>query len=127
MTKHEEMKNFYEVTRIKFPHDSKIADEVYIDLGFEKEDEAYYIWFEAFSEVTNKNMKEQQTANVLKHFEFFMYHSKHGTDVIKNCIDVSYVENLFWKVNPIISRYYWSLLQKPLQELYFGFHHGEPY
>ena len=127
MTKHEEMKNFYEVTITKFPLDSNTADKVYINRGFEKKDEAYHVWFEAFAEVTNMYMKKRQTANVLKHFEFFMYHSKNGTEVIKNCIDVSYVENLFWEINSETSKYYWSLLPKKLQELYFAFHHGMPY
>ena len=126
MNKQKEMKNFYKLVTSEFTLDAKQADKVYRELGFDKEDKAYYIWFECFAEVTNMLMKENDKDNVLKHFSFFTSYLNNGTDVIKNCIDVSYIENLFWKVDKETSELFWPLLPKQMQELYIDFHGLKP-
>ena len=116
------MKSFYKLTISTFPLEAKKADKVYYDLGFEEEDEAYNIWFESFAEVTNELMKDFKTEAVHHHFSFFLLHLENGSDIIKKCIDVSYVENLFWGLDKEISDYYWALLPVEMQALYLDFH-----
>ena len=45
-----------------------------------------------------------------------------GNDLVKKCIDVSYIENLFWKVDKETTSKYWSLLPTDMQALYIRFH-----
>ena len=55
--KQQQLKSFTELTRSKFPDDADEADIILEELCFEKEDEAYYLWFESLAEMTSKNMK----------------------------------------------------------------------
>ena len=126
MNKHEQLKNFYELTSKEFILDAQHADKIYDEMGFDKEDEAYYIWFESFAQITNIFMNQESTDNVLKHFSFFLYHLENGTDVINHCIDVSYIENLFDSLDKETSKYYWLLLPQKMQTLYIGFHGVTP-
>ena len=49
-----------------------------------------------------------------------------GDEDVKKCIDVSFVENLFWQVSEKKSASYWKALPENLKELYIGFHHRTP-
>ena len=126
MKKQDELQSFYELTRITFTLHAKQADEIYFDLGFEKEDEAYNVWFESFVEVTNILMKNTQTSDVSEHFMFFLSYLDDASDLIRKCIDVSYVENLFWGVDQDSIKTYWALLPERMQVLYKNFHASSP-
>jgi hypothetical protein len=87
----------------------------------------FYCWFGSVANVLNDRMRsgdaETQTA------EFFDFVSKtwaDGEDTVKNCIDVSLIENLFWQVSPQKAKPYWAVLPSSLQALYLGFHSRPP-
>jgi hypothetical protein len=45
---------------------------------------------------------------------------------VRNCIDVSFVENLFWQVPANRAEGYWQQLPGPLKQLYLQFHRRAP-
>jgi hypothetical protein len=49
-----------------------------------------------------------------------------GCGEVRNCIDVSFVENLFWQVTPDRSGPYWARMPDLLKRLYLGFHSKPP-
>ena len=54
----------------------------------------------------------------------YTYHV--GNDVISSCIDISFVENLFWKVSTRKAQPYWTALPSVFKELYVQFHTSSP-
>lgn len=126
MNKQEEMKSFYQLVREKFKSDAEQAEKIYEGKGWEKEDEAYFIWFECFADVTNTMMRRYNENDVKNHFSFFLFHFESGTNIIKECVDVSYVENLFWELDKKTCKHFWPLLPKKMQVLYLKFHGRKP-
>ena len=70
-----------------------------------------------------------QGAEAMKYKELFNYISSSfnaGDKEVKNCIDVSFTENLFWKVPSLKAKPYWEIFPINLRELYVNFHGNEP-
>jgi len=50
---------------------------------------------------------------------------ENGNSEVKDCIDVAFVENLFWRVSREGTEIFWKNMPVTLKSLYVGFH-GRP-
>ena len=119
--------DFYNDTRVKFPEITEKADKKHIEMWGEINPEFAYSWFESLANALNAEMF--RGVDPSKHKELFNYISarfKTGSEKVKNCIDVSFAENLFWKVPGLKAKPYWVLFPSNLRELYVKFHGKEP-
>jgi hypothetical protein len=112
--------------RAQFPGVSNRADAQHIRM-YGKANVYTYLWFESLAKALNHEMGDGSNANMLRDvFEFFRSHYAKGNEKIRDCIEVSLVENLFWNVAPDKARPYWELLPEMLKERYIKFHQREP-
>jgi hypothetical protein len=119
MEKDKELAALVKLIRSYFPDASEKTDESMIRMGFEHEDEAYYYtWVEAFANETNSLMRERRQTEVEKHLIFFVRQFDMGSDSVKSCIDVSYVENLMWDLDIEDKKWAWLLFPENLKLLY---------
>lgn len=118
MEKNKEFAALVKLIRSYFPAASEKTDESMIRMGFEDESEAYGIWVEAFANETNSLMRERRQTEVEKHLIFFERQFDMGSDSVKSCIDVSYVENLMWDLEIEDKKWAWSLFPENLKLLY---------
>ncbi|MDP3795519.1 MAG: hypothetical protein Q8R13_06415 [bacterium] len=119
--------DLYREVRENFPEATHNADLEHKRLGFAIAPEYTYLWFEHLANALNREM----TAGVpfRAHeplFRYFVGALSVGSDEVKECIDVSFVENLFWQVDMVRCQDYWQGLPQSLKELYVGFHGSEP-
>lgn len=121
-----EVKQFAELTRQSFPEAAAKADDVLRCRGFDSNDEAYIIWFECLAEVTNQKMRSAESEAVEKLFGFFSEQLTSASPPVKECIDVGYVENLFWQVPENTLKQFWPALPSRLKRLYSDFHGSAP-
>jgi len=120
--------NFYNTIREKFPEITKKADIKHIEIWNEVDPEFAYSWFESLANALNSEMINGVNAN--KYKELFNYISRNfdeGNNEVKDCIDVSLVENLFWKVPKNKAKIYWKSLPFNFRTLYINFHGKEPF
>jgi hypothetical protein len=120
---------FYRSTRAQFPDLTEKADRQHIKYWGEPptEEQDSYIWFESVSRALNNEMQRGAYVNEsLDFFQFVESAFRTGSDEVKNCIDVAFVENLFWEVTPKKVGPYWQALPQILQKLYIDFHARSP-
>lgn len=86
--------------------------------GFDPDGEFYYLWVEAFADTTNQLIRERNEQEFQKHLVFFSKQLDRGNDLIKKCIDVSYVENLMWNLENKDKKWAWPQIPKNLKRLY---------
>jgi hypothetical protein len=115
--------------RAQFPEVSAKADQEFLRYWG---DDAYapegaYSWFESLANALNAEMNGAVSYTV--HAPLFACIG----DVLAGCgkpvyecIDVAFVENLFWRVTVSKAAPYWHALPRPLQDLYIGFHNRPP-
>ena len=119
--------DFYNATREKFPEITKKADIKHIEMWDEVDPEFAYSWFESLANALNSEMVSGTDA--IKYKALFAYigaNFSEGDNEVKNCIDVSFTENLFWKIPAANAKPYWETLPLNLRELYINFHGKEP-
>jgi len=112
-----------------YPAISGKADMEYSRLLDDHMDSEYYSysWFEALANALNKEMcKDVSTSDYSKLFAAISTNFDAGDEAIKKCIDVAFVENLFWQVPGCNAGSYWEILPKNLRALYVNFHNREP-
>ena len=115
----------YEDFREQYPELTKIADAIHVAV-WDRVDEAIYCWFESLAEALNRQMGlADRNIDFTSAFSFFDGKYRKGSKDVRDCIDVSFVENLFWRVRQEDAAPVWDLLPEHLQELYLGFH-GRP-
>ncbi|ASF47980.1 DUF7674 family protein [Methylovulum psychrotolerans] len=117
----------YEEFRVEFPELTAKSDIEHCKYWGEVDPEFAYSWFGSLANTLNKEMSRGIDVKTYKNqFEFF--HSKYitGDSEVKNCIDVSFIENLFWQVVPEKALPYWQALPLPLKELYLDFYGHSP-
>lgn len=71
----------------------------------------------------------EQAVNVKRYLDVFEYLRRKflfGNDQEKECIDVAFTENLFWKIAPDKAKPYWQQFPPLLQDLYVAFHGRTP-
>ena len=120
--------NLYSRVRTDFPVISVSADVFHknrwddmLDIGGE------YAWFEALADALNDEMRRDvpyPTHKAMLEYLAGAYAS--GPLAVQQCIDVSFVENLFWRVPSEKCAPYWKKLPLAIRQLYLFFHNREP-
>ena len=119
--------NLYEAVREKFPTIRERADKIDVRQWGELDPEFAYSWFESLASALNGEMSKQVDFSV--HEPLFRYISgvfPSAGESVRKCIDVAFVENLFWQVPSAKCAPYWERLPATLRELYLGFHRRKP-
>jgi hypothetical protein len=117
----------YESVRQAFPVITEKADRIHIRQWGELDPDFAYSWFESLANALNGEM--QRGADYGDHKEIFEFVGRAlvgATDEIHQCIDVAFVENLFWQVPSPKCAPYWQQMPQPLRKLYLEFHSREP-
>jgi len=123
----ESVLDLYREVRERFPEAAGRADLEHKRQGFGVGSEYAYLWLGHLANALNQEMAKGIPFG--KHaalFRFFSDAFSRGSEEVKECIDVSLVENLFWRVNVALARDYWQGLPQPLKDLYIGFHGAAP-
>ncbi len=116
----------YRDFRERFPELTRAADARHIEAWDSIDDGTPYIWFESLAGAINDRMGDEEfDAELAPVFGYFDAKLRGGDSEVKTCIDVSFVENLFWRVAQRNSARVWPKVPKSLQTLYVGFH-GRP-
>lgn len=120
--------DLYRGVRERFPSIASSADRFHqnrwgdtLDVGVE------YAWFEALADALNDEMRrEVPYASHEPLFEFIAGAFSQGSETVQKCIDVSFVENLFWQIPSLKCEPYWKRLPPKLRSLYTEFHRRDP-
>jgi len=84
---------------------------------------SYFVWFESVARAINSDMRQGvRLAECTAFFESVRRVFHLAEDKVKECIDVAFVENLFWQVPPLAAGPYWKALPPVLKELHLTFH-----
>jgi len=119
--------DFYYKTRQRFPDITKKADAIHIKYWGDLDPEYAYSWFESLAKTINIDMANGVNYEIHKElFEFMEESAQNGVNEIFNCIDVAFIENLFWQVPKQGIDEYWPPLPHLLKELYGNFHGHAP-
>jgi len=117
------VQEMYNDFRERFPEITKLADEEHILDWDEIRPEYAFTWFESLAKTLNREMaREEPVSTYLPVFEYFRSKFLTGDDEEKKCIEVSFVENLFWQIKSEKAEPYWQALPSVLKELYVKFH-----
>ncbi len=117
----------YNETRERFPELTAKADREHVKNWGELDPEFACSWFESLAKALNVEMSRKIPAR--KYAGIFRHLSSaytNGDFEVRNCIDVSFTENLFWQIEEEKAELYWSLLPSNLKELYVAFHGKVP-
>lgn len=116
----------YHDFRKRFPEMTQAADAKHIKIWDSIDDETAYSWFESLAGAVNDQMGASEEGTDLSSiFSYFDERLRGSDNKIKNCIDVSFVENLFWEVQPNSAADAWEAMPDSMQSLYVRFH-GRP-
>jgi len=114
--------------RSRFPAMAANADQDYWRLyeGFDPA-ENLYAWFESLANALNEEMRKDVSFGTHEPLFLFMDGAAStGIEELSQCVDVAFVENLFWDVPKLKASPYWEKLPPRLKNLYVEFHHHEP-
>lgn len=121
------VEEMYEDFRSQYPEWTKSADARHIEILGAGEAEGAFLWFESLASALNAQMGiPEKRAEISVIFRYFEKCFCIGSNEVKKCIDVSFVENLFWDVRPNNAIPAWADLPKKLQQLYVDFHSQPP-
>jgi hypothetical protein len=120
--------HFYIQTRERIPSIVEKTNKEHLRAGWDLEDDEHaYMWFHSLADMLNEEMRKQMSVEVAGIvFDFMSDQFLIGTADVRHCIDVSFVENLFWQVPPQKARIYWLRMPDLLKKLYLGFHSKPP-
>ena len=122
-----DVEEMYEEFRIQFPDLTLAADARHVKIWDSVERETAYVWFESLANTLNTMMATpEHRTDFSSIFNYFDEKFRVGNKDEKNCIEVSFVENLFWQVGPRHAAPVWARLPTRLQQLYIGFHGRAP-
>jgi len=119
--------DLYRRVRETYPSITQQADKVHLYLWDELKPELAHAWFESLAAALNQQMRDgvgYETHKAL--FECLSTSLQHAPDDVYACIDVAFVENLFWEVPTDKAAPYWSAMPLELKKLYLEFHRREP-
>lgn len=112
----------------KFPELAASANQEHIYKFKDEDFDLDSLWFESFANSVNRAMSSEnglETCRLV--FNYFSEVYEKEDSEIRNCIDVSFVENLFWNVSSENSEICWQYLPENLKHLYLGFHGRAPF
>jgi hypothetical protein len=117
----------YVALRERFPELASRADKLHVRRWNELNADLAHVWFESLAQTVNADMAADvpcQDHSAL--FSCLASAFDSGSEEVKSCIDVSFVENLFWEVPPGKAERYWLSLPQKLKDLYVAFHQRDP-
>lgn len=126
---YEEIDAFCKKIKDNYPDIAKKADQEYLRLfdDFDDNDPYSYLWFETLADAINYEMTNEIPASTHSNlFNDISQEFMKGNEDVQKCIDVAFVENLFWKVSSNHALPYWSILPDTLKHLYIEFHRRLP-
>ncbi|WP_455429706.1 DUF7674 family protein [Marilutibacter alkalisoli] len=82
--------------------------------------EGPFSWLESFADRTTEAIFAKDSARVAAHTQFFAHQYLHGSEVIRNFIDVYYAEPLMWNANQEQKCWAWDHIAAPVRSLYEG-------
>ncbi len=119
--------DFYWLTRARFPDAAAKADRECMKMWNEAGPELAYSWFHGLANTLNREMnKGADPVHYRELLEFINSVLRDCDKEVRNCIDVSFVENLFWQVPAERAESYWQSLPGPIKQLYLEFHSRPP-
>jgi len=107
----------------RFPDEARRADTRLVDGYFDPD--AHATWLEEFSQATTDAMKKRDEKAVKDQLSFMSEQLVHGDAVVRQHIDVFYVESLMWDLDETLKSWAWGLIPSNLKELYVAMW-GEP-
>jgi len=117
---------FYRKTRERFATVVDKTDKEHLK-SWELDDEYAYSWFQSLANMLNAEMQKQVGLDVAETlFDYMREQFSTGSPEVQNCIDVSFVENLVWRVSSEKARPYWLRIPDLLKNLYLEFHRSPP-
>ena len=112
--------------RSRFPEMAQAADTRHVKKWARVNDATAYSWFESLAGAINDQISAaEKDTDLLSVFSFFDEQLQGSDMEVKNCIDVSFVENLFWEVRPSSAANAWDAMPNSMQQRYLKFH-GQP-
>jgi hypothetical protein len=119
--------DLYDALRSAMPGAFDDADRLHMQNLGSLSPEYTYSWFESLAAALNQGMARQDRMDRYSGVVAFMAGAlKTASAEVRNCIDVAFVENLFWQVPAAKASGYWAQLPQPLRELYLAFHGRAP-
>lgn len=123
----ESVYDLYDEIRIAFPGSFEDVDQRHIKQWGSLSADYTYSWFESLADTLNADMNQRLSSERYSKIVSFMAAAlQSASPEVYRCIDVSFVENLFWQVSPSKAESYWDELPAPLRELYVAFHKRTP-
>ena len=117
----------YDSVRERFPVISQKADGLHIRLWGPPEADSAYVWFESLANAINLEMTAEVDPVAYKSLLNFLDGAlANGSAELRNCLDVGFMENLFWQVASVKARPYWEITPKRLREFHVAFHGRSP-
>lgn len=117
----------YKSVREKFPLISEKADALHERLWGHPEEEAAYVWFESLANALNLEMAAEVDPNeYVSLLKFLDGALGAGTDELCNCLDVGFMENLFFQISSIKAKPYWEITPRRLRDFHVAFHDRSP-
>ena len=122
-----DLPQLYLEVRQRFPGITEKADRRHLEDWHELDHENSYSWFQSLANALNAEMARDVEHKVHRDlFDFIAAALVGASEDAYRCIDVSFVENLFWQVPGRKSQPYWQKLPEPLRLLYLEFHGRAP-
>jgi hypothetical protein len=123
----ESVYDLYDEIRIAFPDSFEDVDQRHIKQWGSLSADYTYSWFESLANALNHDMSRKvQSERYSKVVSFMATALQNASKEVYDCIDVSFVENLFWQVPALKAESYWNELPEKLKELYIAFHRRTP-
>jgi len=98
-----------------FPEDAREVDKRLIETT---DTWSCYFFIEYFSDVTGIYLKRKNYTQAKKHLDYFNHKLKSSNEEIVKIIDIPYVENILWQLNPKEKKEVWKHIPKGIQERY---------
>lgn len=109
-----------------FPTISEAADRHY-ERQFGAESPVHaYSWFESLANALNLEMSHGIDPTTHRGLLTRLERALNSSEEVFKCLDVAFVENLFWQVPATKAAPYWEQLPVRFKALYQGFHHRTP-
>jgi hypothetical protein len=118
MDNNADIREFVAKIRRQLPSEAEKADALMRVRGFDIDEELDYLWIEALADVTNACIRRRNQQAMEHQFRFFSEQFDRGSEAVRKCIDVSYVENLMWELSSEDKKWAWLQLPENLQNLY---------
>jgi hypothetical protein len=113
--------------RQQFPESVTDVDRRHVEHWGSLDPEFTYSWFESLAHVPNAQMgRSSGQVRYDKIVKFMDEALPHGSSEVANCIDVAFVENLFWQVPSSNAELSWKRVPEPQKALYLAFHRVAP-